>query len=144
MPKFEKYDRHEDLVAHLKRYCNQLRGAGGKEGLLIAYFGENLIGIASEWYTNQEITHWHVWGDMTRDFVRQFQYNMDIAPDRNSLSNWKKKMAESFHEYAIKWHEQAARVQSKTTLQEAGALKARHAETKTVPQQKLTRKGMSV
>ncbi|XP_070036984.1 uncharacterized protein [Nicotiana tomentosiformis] len=48
-PKFEKYDRHGDPIAHLKRYCNQLRGAGGKEELLMAYFRESLTGIASEW-----------------------------------------------------------------------------------------------
>ncbi|XP_075084941.1 uncharacterized protein LOC142168181 [Nicotiana tabacum] len=77
MPKFEKYDGHGDLIAHLKRYCNQLRGAGGKEELLMAYFGESLTGIASEW---------------------------------NSLTNFKKKITESFREYAIKWREQASRV----------------------------------
>ncbi|XP_070023184.1 uncharacterized protein [Nicotiana sylvestris] len=110
MPKFEKYDGHGDPVIHLKRYCNQLRGAGGKEELLMAYFGESLSEIASEWYTDQEITHWHVWDDMARDFVRQFQCNVDIAPDRNSLSNLKKNTAESFREYVVKWREQAARV----------------------------------
>ncbi|XP_070020757.1 uncharacterized protein [Nicotiana sylvestris] len=110
MPKFEKYDGHKDPVANLKRYCNQLRSAGGKEELLMAYFGESLSGITSEWYTDQEITHWHVWDDMARDFVHQFQYNVDNAPDRNSLSNLKKKMAESFCEYAVKWHEQGVRV----------------------------------
>ncbi|XP_070049967.1 uncharacterized protein [Nicotiana tomentosiformis] len=49
-------------------------------------------------------------GRLSRDFVRQFQYNVDISPDRKSLSNLKKKTAESFREYAIKWREQAARV----------------------------------
>ncbi|XP_070029828.1 uncharacterized protein [Nicotiana sylvestris] len=80
-PKFEKYDGHNDPTAHLKRYCNQLRGVGGKEELLMAYFGESL-----------------------------FQYNIDIAPDRNSLTNLKKKSSESFQEYAIKWREQDSRV----------------------------------
>ncbi|XP_070004589.1 uncharacterized protein [Nicotiana sylvestris] len=110
MPKFEKYNGHGDPVAHLKRYCNQLRGAGGKKELLMAYFAESLTGIASEWYTDQEITHWHVWDDMARDFACQFHYNVDIAPDRNVLSNLKKKTAESFREYDVKWREQAARV----------------------------------
>ncbi|XP_070004728.1 uncharacterized protein [Nicotiana sylvestris] len=109
-PKFEKYDGHGYLAAHLKQYCNQLRGAGGKEELLMAYFWESLTGIASEWYTDQEIIHWHVWDDMARDFVRQFQYNVDIAPDRNSLSNLEKKTAKSFRKYAVKWREQASRV----------------------------------
>ena len=47
---------------------------------------------------------------MAQAFVKQFQYNIDIAPDRNSLSNMRKKPTESFREYAIKWREQAARV----------------------------------
>ncbi|KAF3619262.1 putative cell differentiation protein RCD1 -like protein [Capsicum annuum] len=42
IPKFEKYDGHGDPVAHLRCYCNQLRGTGGKEELLMAYFGESL------------------------------------------------------------------------------------------------------
>ncbi|XP_075084773.1 uncharacterized protein LOC142168020 [Nicotiana tabacum] len=58
-PKFDKYDGHGDPVAHLKRYCNQLRGAGGKEELLMAYFGESLTGITSEWFVDQDISHWH-------------------------------------------------------------------------------------
>ncbi|XP_070011004.1 uncharacterized protein [Nicotiana sylvestris] len=110
MPKFEKSNGNRDPVAYLKRYCNQLRDAGRKEELLMAHFGERLTGIASEWYTDQEITNWHVWDDMTQDFIRQFQYNMYIAPHRNSLSNLKKKTAESFSKYAVKWNEQAARV----------------------------------
>ncbi|XP_070054955.1 uncharacterized protein [Nicotiana tomentosiformis] len=110
MPKFEKYDGHGDPIAHLKRYCNQLRGAGGKKELLMDYFGESLTGIASEWYMDQNISHWHIWDDLAQDFVRQFQYNVDIDQDRNFLTNFKKKTVESFHEYAIKWREQAARV----------------------------------
>ncbi|XP_010318367.2 uncharacterized protein [Solanum lycopersicum] len=47
---------------------------------------------------------------MAQDFVQQFQYNIDIIPDRNSLANMKKKPSESFREYAIRWREQAARV----------------------------------
>ncbi|KAM3263387.1 hypothetical protein P3L10_000381 [Capsicum annuum] len=62
--KFEKYDGHGDPAAHLRRYCNQLRCARGKEELLMAYFSESL----SEFNT------------------------------------------ESFREYAIRWHEQAARI----------------------------------
>ncbi|XP_070009707.1 uncharacterized protein [Nicotiana sylvestris] len=109
-PKFEKYDGHGDPIAHLKRYRNQLRGAGGKEELPMAYFGESLVGVAFEWFIDQDISHWHVWDDMAQAFVKQFQYNIDIAPDHNSLSNMKKKLTESFREYAIKWREQAARV----------------------------------
>ena len=64
MPKFEKYEGHGDPVSHLKKFCNQLRGAGGKQELLMAYFGEGLTGIASEWFIDQEISSWHMWDDM--------------------------------------------------------------------------------
>ena len=87
---FYKYDGHGDPIAHLKRYCIQLQGAWGKEELLMAYFGESLTGVASEWSIDQEISHWYIWDDMAQDFVRQFQYNVDIMPDRNTLSNTRK------------------------------------------------------
>ncbi|KAM3339421.1 hypothetical protein P3S68_029290 [Capsicum galapagoense] len=54
MPKFEKCDGHGDPVAHLRHYCNQLRGARGKEELLMAYFGESLSSLALEWFKNTE------------------------------------------------------------------------------------------
>ncbi|XP_015068680.1 uncharacterized protein LOC107013234 [Solanum pennellii] len=60
-PKFEKYDGHGDPIAHLKRYCNQVTCAEGKQELLMAYFGESLVGIASEWFINQDISNWHTW-----------------------------------------------------------------------------------
>ncbi|XP_075109771.1 uncharacterized protein LOC142181165 [Nicotiana tabacum] len=109
-PKFEKYDGHGDPIAHQKRYCNQLRGVGRNEELLMAYFGESLTGVESEWFLDQDTSRWYVWNDMAQAFVNLFQYNIDIAPDRISLSNLKKKPSESFREYAIKWREQAARV----------------------------------
>ena len=55
---------------------------------------------------------------MAQDFVRQFQYNVDIMPYRNTLSNTRKKPSESFIEYAIKWTEQAARVKPPLNKQE--------------------------
>nr|XP_016449465.1 PREDICTED: uncharacterized protein LOC107774454 [Nicotiana tabacum] len=41
---------------------------------------------------DQDISRWYIWDDLARDFVRQFQYNIDIAPDRNSLTNLKKEI----------------------------------------------------
>ncbi|WMV24891.1 hypothetical protein MTR67_018276 [Solanum verrucosum] len=55
---------------------------------------------------------------MAQDFVRQFQYNVDIMPDRNTVSNMRKKQNESFREYAIKWREQVARVKPPLDEQE--------------------------
>lgn len=36
MPKFDLYDGLGDPVAHLRGYCSKMRGAGGKEELLMA------------------------------------------------------------------------------------------------------------
>ncbi|XP_060194945.1 uncharacterized protein LOC132624137 [Lycium barbarum] len=76
----------------------------------MAYFGESLVGIASEWFIDQDISNWPTWDDMAGDFVRQFQYNIDIVPDRTSRASIRKNPTESFREYAIKWREQDARV----------------------------------
>ncbi|KAK4729640.1 hypothetical protein R3W88_022628 [Solanum pinnatisectum] len=90
-PKFDKYNSHGDPVAHLKRFCIHLRGAGGKKEILMAYFGESLTGVALEWFIDKDISRWHVWNDMAQDFVQQFQYNIDIISDHNSLASIKKK-----------------------------------------------------
>jgi len=43
-------------------------------------------------------------------FVKQYKYNMDIAPDRTSLSNLEKRDKESIREYAQRWRDLAAQV----------------------------------
>ena len=45
-----------------------------------------------------------------RCFCKQYKYNMDIAPDRTSLSNLEKKEKESIREYAQRWRDTAAQV----------------------------------
>jgi len=52
MPKFDLYNGHGDLVAHLRGFCSKIRGAGGKDELLMAYFSQSLSGAALEWYTH--------------------------------------------------------------------------------------------
>ena len=43
-------------------------------------------------------------------FIRQYQYNSNMAPDRTQLQNICKKEHESFKEYAQRWKELAAQV----------------------------------
>ncbi|KAM3374761.1 hypothetical protein P3S68_013475 [Capsicum galapagoense] len=108
--KLETYDRHGDPVAHLRCYCNQLRGAGGKEELLMAYFDESLLGLVSEWFVDQDIDKWIIWDGLDNEFVKKLQYNVELILDEKSLTSIKKKNTKSFGEYAIRWCEQAARV----------------------------------
>ena len=58
-----------------------------------------------------EKTHIRCWNDLARAFVKHYQYNMDMAPNRTQLQNMSQGPKESFKEYAQKWRELAARVQ---------------------------------
>ena len=50
------------------------------------------------------------WRDLVDAFIKQYKYNMDIAPDRTSLSNLEKGEKESIREYAQRWRDLAAQV----------------------------------
>ena len=55
--------------------------------------------------------HIQCWNDHVCAFVKNYQYNMDMAPNRTQLGNLAQGPKESFKEYTQKWHELAARVQ---------------------------------
>ncbi|XP_070015517.1 uncharacterized protein [Nicotiana sylvestris] len=112
MPKFDLYDGHGDSVAHLRGFCSKMRGASGKDKLLMAYFSQSLSSSALEWYTRQDHSRWYTSDDLAQVFARHFQYNIEIVPDRLSLTKIEKKPSESFIEYGFRWREQAARVNS--------------------------------
>ncbi|XP_070011404.1 uncharacterized protein [Nicotiana sylvestris] len=110
MPKFDLYEGHGDPMAHLRGFYSKIRGAGGKDELLIAYFGQSLSGSALEWYTRQDPSRWYTWDDLAQVFAGHFQYNLEIVPDRLTLLKLEKRPGESFREFGFSWREQAARV----------------------------------
>ncbi|XP_070022866.1 uncharacterized protein [Nicotiana sylvestris] len=110
MPKFDLYDGNGDPVAHLRGFCRKMRGDGGKDELLMAYFSQSLSGSALEWYTRQDHGRWYTWDDLAQAFACHFQYNLEIILNHLSLTKLEKKHNESFREYGFRWREQAARV----------------------------------
>ena len=76
------------------------------------FFQDNLAGAANTWYTSLEPSRIHSWKDLMVSFIWQYQYNVDMAPDRMQLQNMCKKEHESFKEYAQRWRDLAARVAS--------------------------------
>ncbi|XP_070013336.1 uncharacterized protein [Nicotiana sylvestris] len=110
MLKFDLYGGHGDPVAHLRGFCSIMRGAGGKDDLIMAYFSQSLSDSVLEWYTRQDHGRWYTWDDLAQAFACHFQYNLEIIPDRLSLTKLEKKHSESFREYGFRWREQAARV----------------------------------
>jgi len=73
------------------------------EKLLMLFFQDSLAGAAVIWYTNLEASRIRTWKDLITFFLRQYQYNSDMAPDRTQLQNMSKREHESFKEYAQRW-----------------------------------------
>jgi len=55
-----------------------------------------------------EPTRIHSWRDLVNAFLKQYKYNMDMAPYRMQLQGMSKRSVETFKEYAQRWRELAA------------------------------------
>jgi hypothetical protein len=80
------------------------------EKLLMHFFQDSLSGATLSWYMRLDNTKIQRWKDLVDAFVKQYKYNMDIAPDRTSLSNIEKKDKESITKYAQRWRESTTQV----------------------------------
>jgi hypothetical protein len=110
VPEFIKYTGTQCPITHLKSYCNKMAEVVHDEKLLIHFFQDNLSGAALNWYMRLDNTKIRKWKHLVDAFVKQYKYNMDIAPDRTSLSNLKKRDKESIREYAQRWRDLAAQI----------------------------------
>jgi len=100
VPDLNKYKGIACPKNHLKMYCQKMGAYSEDEKLLMHFFQESLTGAAVTWYTNLEPSRVHSWKDLMVVFVRQYQYNSNMAPDRTQLQKMCKKEHESFKEYA--------------------------------------------
>ncbi|KAL5179630.1 hypothetical protein HKD37_01G000900 [Glycine soja] len=110
VPDFDKYKGTTCPKNHLKMYCRKMGAHSKDEKLLIHFFQDSLARAAVVWYTNLEASHIRTWKDLITAFLRQYQYNSDMAPDRTQLQNMFKKEGETFKEYAQRWRDLAAQV----------------------------------
>ena len=51
------------------------------------------------------------WRDLVEAFLKQYKFNMEIAPDRTSLMSMEKRSQESVRAYAQRWRDEAMHVQ---------------------------------
>jgi len=77
-------------MTYLKSYCNKMAEVVHDEKLLMHFFQDSLSGVALSWYMRFDNIKICKWKDLMDAFVRQYKYNMDIAPDKTSLSNLEK------------------------------------------------------
>ena len=82
---FDKYKGTTCPKNPLKMYYRKMGPYAKDEKLLIHFFQESLNGAVVTWYTNLEPSRVHSWKDLMVAFIRQYQYNSDMAQHSRSL-----------------------------------------------------------
>ncbi|XP_058775731.1 uncharacterized protein LOC131650007 [Vicia villosa] len=96
VPDFEKYKGSSCPQSHLTMYCRKMATHTDDDKLLIHYFQDSLTGAALKWYMGLDNTHISSFDDLVEAFIRQYKYNVDMAPDRDQLRAMAQKEKESF------------------------------------------------
>jgi hypothetical protein len=110
VPEFIKYSGTQCSMTHLKSYYNKMAKVVHDEKLMMHFFQDSLNGATLSWYMRLDNTKIRRWKYLLDAFIKQYKYNMDIAPNKISLSNLEKEDKESIWEYAQRWRESAAQV----------------------------------
>ncbi|KAA0054657.1 uncharacterized protein E5676_scaffold3734G00290 [Cucumis melo var. makuwa] len=121
-PDFEKYNGTTCPKSHLIMYCRKMSAYAHDDKLLIHCFQDSLVGPTSHWYMQLDCSQVHRWKDLADSFLKQYKYNIDMAPDRLNLQRMEKKNVETFKEYAQRWRELATQVQPPLTDKELMAM----------------------
>ncbi|KAK2370575.1 hypothetical protein QL285_083616 [Trifolium repens] len=110
VPDFEKYKGSTCPRAHLVMYARKTSTRTDNDKLIIHYFQDSLTGAALRWYMDLDSTDIRNFNDLASAFIRQYNYNSYLAPDRDELRALTQKEKESFKEYAQRWRELAAQI----------------------------------
>jgi len=111
IPEFIKYTGLECPNTHLRSYCNKMAEVIHDDKLLIYFFQDSLAGSALSWYMRLDSVRIRSWRDLVEAFLKQYKFNMEIAPDRTSLMSMEKRSQESVRAYAQRWRDEAMHVQ---------------------------------
>ncbi|XP_071940269.1 uncharacterized protein [Coffea arabica] len=117
-PKFIKYDGTENSKTHLRMFTNKLGRPIDDENLPVRLFFESLEGDALDWYSNLKLKDMRSWMDLSTAFVRQYEYNCELASTRTTLEGTKRKPSEDHKTYAKRWRKLAAKVEPPMTENE--------------------------
>ncbi|GKV11589.1 hypothetical protein SLEP1_g22835 [Rubroshorea leprosula] len=111
LPKFDKYNGTGCPYAHLMTYYRKMAPYANDEKLMRHYFQDSLTGLADAWFSTLDKSKVKSWHDLAYNFMKQYEYNTSLAPNREDLQRTEKKLSESFKEFAQRWRGLAARVQ---------------------------------
>ena len=99
-PKFSKYDGTDNPKTHLRMFANKLGKPIDDENLLVRLFSESQEGDALDLYSNLKLKDMRSWLDLLTAFVRQYEYNCELAPTNTTLEGTKRKSSEDHKTYA--------------------------------------------
>lgn len=110
VPDFEKYKGNTCPKEHLVMYARKMSAEADNDKLLIHYFQDSLTGAASKWCMGLDSANIRTFVDLSEAFINQYNYNEDMAPDREELQAMTQDDKESFKAYAQRWREFAAQI----------------------------------
>jgi hypothetical protein len=110
VPDFENYKGNTCPLSHLVMYARKMSTQTDNDQLLIHYFQDSLTDAALTWYMGLDNASVRTFNDLGKAFVKQYKYNVDMAPYREQLRSMSQKDKETFKEYAQRWRELAAQI----------------------------------
>lgn len=100
VPTFEQYKGVTYPKTHIWSFYGKMNAYSDDEKLLMHFFQDSLGGASLEWYMQLKRTHVRTWWGLYEAFLKHYQYNIKMAPNRMQLHSLAKKPEESFKEYA--------------------------------------------
>ena len=82
VPVFDKYTGTTCPKTHVTAYYRKMSAYFEDERLLMPFFQDSLVGASLEWYMHLERTYIKNWRDLVEAFVKDYQYNIYMAPNR--------------------------------------------------------------
>lgn len=79
---FYKYKGPTCPNNHLKMYCRKMEAHICDDKLMMYCFQDSLTEASLEWYMQLEMGSVESWDDLDVAFVKQYKYNVDLAPNR--------------------------------------------------------------
>jgi hypothetical protein len=83
VPDIEKYKGNTFPLSHIVMYARKMSTQTDNDQLLIHYFQDNLTGATLRWYMGLDSASICTFNDLGEAFVKQYKYNVDMAPDRD-------------------------------------------------------------
>lgn len=82
---FDKYIGKTCPKTHVRGYYHKMSAYSKEERILMNFFQDSLARASLEWYMHLERTYISNWRDLVEAFVKHYQYNIDMAPNRTQL-----------------------------------------------------------